>query len=166
MIERMAKSPLIPRLALGAALATFAAALPGVAAPHAHENPHAYCARVGSDDTLLPTPPSLHAAIKQLFNFGGPVPLRATYWRCADGHVKVCAVGANLPCEKADTRRELPAAAHWCATHADADFIPAYVTGHDTLYSWRCIGGKAEGGAPIGALDARGFFVDYWKTVE
>jgi hypothetical protein len=40
------------------------------------------------------------------------------------------------------------------------------VTGHDTLYSWRCAGGKAEVGPPISKLDARGFLTDYWKKVN
>jgi hypothetical protein len=115
---------------------------------------------------LRPTPPSLAAAVKSLFNFGGNVALRATYYRCAGGDVEVCSVGANLPCDKADTRKDLPAATQWCATRANADFIPAYVTGHDTLYSWRCAGGKAEAAAPVGMLDARGFFTEYWKTVR
>lgn len=166
-IERMRHPRLVHHLAPAALLAfIWAQPGPGLAAPAPHESPHAYCARVGTDDVPRPTPPSLFPAVKRLFNFGGRVPLRATYYRCAEGHVKVCAVGANLPCEKANTSNHLPAAARWCETHPGTEIIPAYITGHDTLYSWHCTGAKAETGAPVGALDARGFFADYWKTVE
>jgi hypothetical protein len=169
MIKRALQFQSIHRLALAAILAPLVVvSLPraGLAAPQPHENPHAYCARVGIDDTLRPTPPSLAAAVKSLFNFGEHVALRATYYRCAGGDVEVCSVGANLPCDKPNASKNLPAATQWCATHADSDFIPAYVTGHDTLYSWRCASGKAEAGAPVGTLDARGFFAEYWKTVK
>ena len=152
--------------AIVACVGVITASRAGIAAPAPHESPHAYCVRVGTDDTLRPTPPSLAPAVKSLFNFGAHVALRATYYRCAGGDVEVCSVGANLPCDKANTRNDLPAAAQWCATHADAGFIPAYVTGHDSLYSWRCVGGNAEAGAPVGPLDPRGFFAEYWKTVK
>jgi len=157
------------RLALGAAVGSLSAAvLPGVgaAAPAPHESLRAYCARVRTDDTLRTPPRALAPAIKRLFDVGEPLAPRAAFYRCAGGTVKVCVIGANLPCGKADTRKNLPAAARWCHTHANSAFIPAYVTGHDTLYSWRCIGGRAEAGARIGTLDARGFFAEYWKTVE
>jgi len=169
MIKRALERQLILRLMLGGFLVSFIAApLPsaGMGGPAPHEGPHAYCARVVTDDMLRPTPPSLAPAVKDLFNFGGRNALRATYYRCAGGDVLACAVGANLPCDKANTDKNLPAARQWCQTHANSDFIPAYVVGHDTPYSWRCVGGKAEAGAPVGALDARGFFADYWKMVK
>ncbi len=141
------------------------AARPAAAAPAEHESPRAYCSRIGTDDTLrLPTP-SLAPAIRRLFGLSGADVLKSSYYRCAGGAVLVCSVGANLPCGKANSSKTLPAAAQWCATHANSDFIPMYVTGHDTLYSWRCAGASAAAGAPIGKLDARGFFPDYWKKL-
>ncbi len=77
-----------------------------------------------------------------------------------------CWVGANLPCGKANTSKDLPAASRWCETHANSDSIPLYVTGHDSIYSWRCAEGKAEAGAPVSNIDARGFFRRYWKIVK
>jgi hypothetical protein len=148
------------------ALASFGlAARPAAAAPAEHESPRAYCARIGYDDTLRSPPPSLAPAIRRLFNVNGPHALKSSYYRCAGGAVLVCWVGANLPCGKASTSKTLPAAAQWCAMHANSDFIPMYVTGHDTLYSWHCANGKAAAGTPVGELDARGFFLDYWKKL-
>jgi hypothetical protein len=138
----------------------------GIAAPAAGESPRAYCARAGTDDALRPPPAALASTIKRLFAIRAGFTLRAAYYRCANGAVKVCLVGADLPCGKANTRKNLPAVARWCETHPDREHIPLYVTGHDSLYSWHCVGAKAATSAPKGALDPRGFFAQYWKTVE
>jgi hypothetical protein len=137
----------------------------GVAAPAPGQSPRAYCARVGNDDTLRRPPRSLGSAIHRLFDIRGSDALATTYYRCAGGSVLVCNVGANLPCGKANTAKTLPAATQWCDTHPNSDFIPMVVTGHDTLYSWRCIGHAAHAGAAVGKLDARGFFQEYWKKL-
>jgi hypothetical protein len=157
------------RLALGAILVSLGAALPpcaSIAAPTAHRSPRGYCAHVGTDDALRTPPAALAPAIKRLFDIRGGFTLRTAYYRCADGAVKVCFVGANLPCGKANTSKNLPAVTRWCEMHPDTEHIPLHVTGHASLYSWHCVGAKAATGAPHGALDARGFFAQYWKTVE
>ena len=159
----------IHRLALSAILALSGAVLlsrAGLTAPASYESPRAYCARVGTDDTLRTPPSSLAPAIQRLFNIRGHYAPKAAYYRCVDGTVKVCFVGANLPCGKANTSKNQPAVARWCETHPDTESIPLYVTGHNSLYSWHCVGAKAATGASIGALDARGFFEEYWKTVK
>jgi hypothetical protein len=159
----------INRIALSVILASLGAALPsraGFAAPAPQESPRVYCAGVGTDDTLRTPPPSLAPAIRRLFNIRGHYVANAAYYRCADGAVEVCVVGANLPCGKANTRKSLPAVARWCETHPDTESIPLCVTGHDSLYSWHCIGSKAATGASHGTLDSRGFFEQYWKTVK
>jgi hypothetical protein len=169
MTRRIFQPRPIDGLAPYVILASLGVALPSHladAAPAPHESPHAYCARVGTDDALREPPPSLAPAIRRLFNLRGNFALKATHYRCADGIVKVCFVGANLPCDKANTSKNLPAVAHWCETHPDTEFIPLYITGHNSLYSWHCIGSKAATGASRGALDARGFFEQYWKTVK
>jgi hypothetical protein len=144
-----------------------AAAFPraSLAAPKAHETPRAYCARIRNDDALRAPPASLAPAIRRLFNMRGPYALKSTYYRCAGGRVLVCWIGNDLPCGKANIKKRLPAATRWCRAHPNSDFIPLVVTGHDTLYSWRCVGHTAKAGAPVGALDARGFFVRYWKKL-
>ncbi len=138
----------------------------GIAAPAKDESPRAYCARAGTDDEVRAAPASLAADIRRLFHVDGRFAVRSSFYRCADGAVLVCWVGANLPCGKANAAKELPAATQWCQAHENSDFIPMAVTGHDTLYSWRCAGGTAVPGAPVGPLDARGFFADYWKKVD
>jgi hypothetical protein len=71
-----------------------------------------------------------------------------------------------LPCDKANTSRDLPAADAWCAGNAGSDFIPMYVTGHDTIYRWHCNGTKAAiSGEPL-QVDRRGFIARLWKPVD
>ena len=164
--RRLAAGPLvIPLTFLVASLGVALAPRPSVAAPAKGESPRAYCARVGNDDALRTAPASLTPAIKRLFDLKGNLATDA-YYRCAEGRVLACWVGANIPCGKANTAKTMPAATEWCATHPDSDFIPMVVTGHDTPYSWRCVGHAAQAGAPMGKLDARGFFDENWKPVN
>jgi hypothetical protein len=149
-----------------ALLAVVCACRASLAAPAGNEDPRAYCARVGDDDELRAPPRSLAPAIHRLFNIGGAYALQTTYYRCAGGDVLLCAVGANLPCGKADTSTAIPAATQWCEMHESSNFIPMVVTGHDTLYSWRCVGRTAEAGDPIAKVDSRGFFVNNWKKLK
>ena len=120
-----------------------------------------------TDDTLPDAAISLAPAVRRLFNIRGHYAPNAAYYRCVDGMVKVCFVGANLPCGKANTSENQPAVARWCETHPDTESIPLYVTGHDSLDSWHCDRSrKAATGAPVGTLDRRGFFEEYWKMVK
>jgi hypothetical protein len=132
----------------------------------ADQNPRQYCAQVGNDDQPRPAPPALAASIRRLFGIGGTYALETTSYRCAGGHVMLCTVGANLPCGKADFATTLPAATEWCRTNPNSDFIPMVVTGHDTAYVWRCVGGIAKPGEKIGPVDARGFFSNNWKELK
>lgn len=124
------------------------------------------CAAGVTDDTLRPLPQSDASAARQAFGLAPDMPdsliAQLTVYRCAAGRMLICTAGANLPCGKADTATHLTAATHWCADNPDAAFIPAYVTGHDTAYQWRCHGGRAVPGQAA-TLDDRGFFESYWK---
>ncbi|MGH7101547.1 MAG: hypothetical protein ACREFJ_04040 [Acetobacteraceae bacterium] len=148
-------------LLLGVAAGSRVALASGAAA-----SPAAACRRLGTDDQLRPIPGSLVPAATRLFGLEA-MPAnqveRSTVFRCFEGKVLVCNYGANLPCGKADTRRTLAGASGWCATHPDAAFIPMYVTGHDTIYRWRCHGGQAVTTATIFSVDPRGFIRQFWK---
>jgi hypothetical protein len=144
----------------------FAALTVCSAEPHA-ETPAAFCARVGTDDTLRPIPAALVPAVNAAFHTATPVDVatRMTLFRCAHRRVLVCGVGANLPCDKADTSRVSAGGARWCAEDPDAPFIPAYATGHATIFDWRC-----RDGAPVIAkrrfkVDRRGFIAEFWRRL-
>lgn len=144
-------------------------ALPALACPSAPAQGRAACSTGINDDTLRPLPPALTAKVAQLFGLAN-VPeaqvRRSTVVRCMDGHLMACNYGANLPCGKANASRVLPAADEWCQQNPEADFIPAYISGHDSIYLWRCAQGRpATLGAPA-ALDKRGFLSAYWKVIQ
>ncbi len=136
-----------------------------VTAAHA-ASPRAYCAQAVNDDQLRPAPSSLAGAIKHLFNLRGAEALQTTFYRCAEGKVMLCNVGANLPCGKANLSKSLDGATAWCKDNPNSDFIPMVATGHDTIYNWRCINGVATPGAPVAKVDSRGFFQEYWKALK
>ena len=144
-------------------LSTPAAALSGTA--------ERYCRRAGTDDTVRAIPRSLVPAATRLFVCARANPpvawVRAsTFFRCVAGRVLLCNVGANLPCGKANTSRHLAGAQAWCAGHPGSPFVPAYATGHDTIYRWRCSGSTAQAfGAPL-RVDRRGFIAEFWKPLN
>jgi len=100
-----------------------------------------------------------------LYDISAAQTQKMTVMRCMGGKPFVCFAGANLPCGKANIVATLPAAKEWCGKTPNADFIPTYISGHDSAYNWRCQGGKAVIVPPSAALDARGFFSRYWKPV-
>lgn len=142
-----------------------------------HTDPFAYCAAVGTVDApdgRWAGPPVPVAVIEGLIRAAG-LPenaprrqlRRSTFWRCMDGKVYACFVGANLPCQsKADTRR-IPTPAMWdfCAQNPDAVIIPAYVTGRETVYEWYCSGTMPTVRRQVAEPDARGFLKNIWYRI-
>ena len=87
-------------------------------------------------------------------------------WRCMDGWVWACDPGANLPCGPANTSR-IPSAGmtEYCAQQSDG-VLPAFVTGHDTIYAWSCRGGQPVIDRQVFTADARGFVADVWYRLD
>jgi hypothetical protein len=109
-------------------------------------DPISYCKSVGTRDTIRPLRDS-----------------PGTFWRCMDGQVLVCAVGANIPCQsKADVSRRNAGAQAFCRANPESETVPAYATGHGTIYEWRCVSGAPLHGKAVRRLDRRGFQVDFW----
>lgn len=166
------------RFAIGMiwALGIFAAAcpLPGLddqarAAPEA--DLAAVCARLGNDDTIRDYDPSLRArtasAFKKLFPDAKGRPdgdswATQAHYRCMNGKVMVCFVGANLPCARMNAKRDIPGVDKFCRDNPDVASVPAYATGHDSIHAYRCRNGKAEVTGTTRQLDQRGFAKDLW----
>lgn len=148
-------------------VAAFGFAL-ALAASARAETPAAYCKRAGTDDTTRPIPESLVAAVNGAFGLHLPAGLAmaGTVFRCGGGRVMVCTIGGNLPCGKANTSRTPGAGAvQWCRGNPDASFIPAYATGHDTIYAWGCQAGAPRIVRQALQVDPRGFVGEFWKTL-
>ena len=120
-------------------------------------DPFSYCAAVG--DALHPDWPyagpsepdavvrtseiAMHATPG---GFDAYASQGAVFWRCMGGAVYACVPGANLKCWDADIDRNPTQAMNdWCMNHPAGgapinDVIPASVTGHATIFEWRCRG--------------------------
>lgn len=139
-------------------------------------DPFAYCAAVGTIDEpdaryVGPKVPEVIA--RGLMKGASPdAPLdlfiQNSFWRCMDGKVYGCFVGANIPCwSKANTDRTPTAEeTDFCKANLDAEFIPAVVTGHETIYEWRCENGVPEIVRQVLKVDSRGFISDFWYEIS
>jgi hypothetical protein len=157
------------------------ATLPTTSAPtaSAFTDPFAYCAAVGTVDTPgphytgTPVPDSVINGFKQAAGLTSSTETldqlrQSTIWRCMDGKVYACNFGADLPCDsKADTNSTpSPYVEGYCKVKPNSDFIPKSVTGHATVYSWRCINGTAQAGSPVSPIDGRGFLQSIWYPIQ
>ncbi|MFN8640080.1 MAG: hypothetical protein U0360_11700 [Dehalococcoidia bacterium] len=149
----------------------------GVSGNASTTDPFAYCARVGTIDAPdsrymgEPVPRSIAEGIRRATGASANAPLdvfvRGTSWRCMEGRVYACTVGANLPCgEKANTSRAPSAAmTEYCAANAEADSIPAFVTGRATVFAWHCVSGTPAIARQVVEADARGFIANVWHEL-
>jgi hypothetical protein len=138
-----------------------------IAGAHA-ETPGAYCARTVNDNALRPIPEGLVAAAGAALGTTMPpdVAVKSTVFRCANGRVLVCTVGANLVCGRANiSRAPGRGQLEWCREHPNDTFIPLAAAGHDTIYAWRCQDGVPRIDRQILDVDARGFVRQNWRQL-
>ncbi len=128
----------------------------------------AYCARIGDDDLPKPIPPELVIQAIRLFYLTPVAPEqveKSTVYRCMRGAVWLCNYGANLSCAKADVSRVSKGAENYCAENPGSAVVPMATTGHDTIYSWECVGKNPRITASE-RIDARGFIANQWKRLD
>jgi len=143
----------------------------------ASSDPFAYCAAVGTADKPGPRyagpalPPAVLTGTRHAVGISADAPddwvARGTSWRCMDGRVYACFVGANLPCqEKANTSRTRSRAiVDFCKARPASDAVPMSTSGHATVYVWRCSDGKPEIVRQFAQPDARGFISTVWHRL-
>ena len=143
-----------------------------------YTDPFAYCAAVGTIDApgaryLGPKVPDaiargLRAATQSRPDMPRELFVNASFWRCMDGQVYACWVGANLPCwEKANTS-QTPTAdmTKYCQANPNAAGMPGYVTSSATVYTWSCKNGVATPGRQFWQVYARGFIANIWYALS
>ena len=138
--------------------------------PAVFTEPFAYCAAVGTidaPDADYSGPKVLEAVAQGLRKAPLEPFLHNTFWRCMNGVVYACTVGANLPCqERADTsRKPTESMTNFCHNNPQAEVIPAVVTGRATAYEWRCAKGRPEAVRQFVQPDARGFLSNIWYAI-
>ena len=141
--------------------------------PTALSEPFAYCAAVRNIDTPVggasPIPTALKPYVAGALGLPADFAIvpESYFWRCMDGAVYVCAIGANIPCAaKADRARRNLGAEHYCRNNSDATSVPAYATGHASIYGWNCSAGRELPGERLAEIDNRGFRVDFWYRLN
>lgn len=90
----------------------------------------------------------------------------STVFRCDRGKVMVCTTGANLPCGKADISRTNTGAQAWCQAHPGLAAVPAFASGHTTIFEWGCRGRTASIVRQAAVVDPRGFISAYWRPLR
>jgi hypothetical protein len=126
-----------------------------------------HCSLVRNDDAVKKLPKELLNDARRLYG-NGSVDDRwlmvSTVYRCMNGRVRLCNAGANIICAKPDRRRGSPEITAFCKENPGSD-VPMAVTGHDTLYGWKCTGTK-----PVinftSELDGRGFVENVWTPID
>jgi hypothetical protein len=125
--------------------------------PYCPDRAHAAPAKV---------PAGLVPAVAAAFRIDAPAARDGSFVRCAGPTLMACYVGANLVCDKADTRRTLPGATAWCRDNPGATSIPMAATGHGTIYDWSCNGRRAVAGRTLVKVDGQGYIADNWKELR
>jgi hypothetical protein len=135
----------------------------------------AQCAQAGNDDTVRPYDPALRyellKAYQRLFPHARVPPNEQAFQagshiRCMDGHLRACFTGANLPCAKMNAAPENRGADAFCRSNAQAEIVPAFAAGHDSVYAYRCVSGRAEIAGETFSLDPRGFAAALWTPID
>ena len=140
----------------------------------ASASPQQVCSRVVNDDTIRPYTRSLKSGFLNAYRRAFPdakeapdeAELKTASYRCMDGHLMACFVGANLPCAKIDTSKRNRGATGYCRRHRNEDIVPMSATGHDALYTFSCVNGEARVKEQTWTLDHRGFASEIWKPIE
>ncbi len=140
-------------------------------------DPFAYCAAAGTLDAPdsryagPKTPDAIVKGVRKALGTADDVPLQpfvdGTTWRCTNGKVMACFVGANLPCEvKADTNKTPNSGiVDYCKSNPTAEVVPAAAAGRATVYEWRCKAGVPEIVKQVTKPDAQGFIDGIWYPI-
>lgn len=143
-----------------------------------YESPFDYCRAVGNIDipgseyTGPKVPDTIAEKLRKDMGVSETMPEDmfndGTSWRCMDGNVYACNVGANLPCqEKANVSKEPnDSMLNYCGENPDAEFIPMYASGRTTVYEWKCDNGTPEIAKQIAETDKAGYIKSIWYEIK
>jgi hypothetical protein len=142
-----------------------------------YSDPFIYCTAVGTIDTPdnrysgPAIPDAIAQGLKTASGASTDAPLQifknGSYWRCMGGKVYACFVGANLPCDSKANTDKTPTSAEsdYCKSNPNSDFIPAAVTGHDTIYAWRCKNDTPAIDKQVFHVDSQGYIQEIWYQI-
>ena len=156
-LERHVQGAIVAALAFGA--------LP-FACPASAATGAAFCSSAAAPRAPVPVPRQLEARVARAFDIPVDLVRDGGFVRCAGSRLLACVIGANLNCGKANLSRSLTGASEFCRANPDADVVPMAATGHDTIYDWRCVGGRAVATKTVVAVDRQGYDAGNWKEID
>ena len=156
----------IERHVQGAIVAALAFGAPPSACPASAASGAAFCSSGAAPRAPVPVPRQLEAMVARAFDIPVDLVRDGGFVRCAGTRLLACVIGANLNCGKVNARRSLPGASEFCRANPDADVVPMAATGHDTVYDWRCVGGRAVATKTVVAVDRQGYDAGNWKEID
>ena len=156
----------IERHVQGAIVAALALGTPPFACPASAAISAAFCSSGAAPRAPVPVPRQLEAGVARAFDIPVDLVRDGGFVRCAGSRLLACVIGANLNCGKVNARRSLPGASEFCRANPDADVVPMAATGHDTIYDWRCVGGRAVATKTVVAVDRQGYDAGNWKEID
>lgn len=136
-------------------------------------DPFAYCTAVTTidapDDRFIgaPVPTEIVQELHHVTGGQGPAPdwlPKTVQWRCMNGKVYACTIGANLPCsDKANTSQTpTDALKEFCTQHPER----AGVEETNSIYVWTCTGGTPKIERQWTEADAAGFLAKIWYEIK
>jgi hypothetical protein len=135
-------------------------------------DPFAYCTSAGDvDNPGVKAPEAVLKGIQKAAGISADIPAdvlqNGTTWRCMNGKVYACFVGANLPCESRANTSRVPTDAEieYCKANPTSDVIPAVATGHDTVFEWHCVLGAPQVAKQVYQVDPRGYIAEIWYAI-
>lgn len=138
-----------------------------------YTDPFAYCAAVttidAADDRFVgdPVPQAIVQGLHQVTGGQGAPPdwlPRTISWRCMEGKVYACSVGANLPCSEKANTSQLPteAAKEFCRNNPNHQSVKDKTS----IYVWACADGTPKRGDQWTEADAAGFLAKIWYEIN
>lgn len=144
-----------------------------------YTDPFAYCTAIGTIDapdarfTGLALPDVIVQGYLKANNLDLSLAVdenftKMTSWRCMDSKVYACNVGANLPCASKANLDKIPTQpmTDFCKQNPGSDFIPAVVTGRETVYNWVCDKEVPLAKEQLSQADTAGFIANIWYEVK
>lgn len=112
-------------------------------------------------------PDAVAEGLRAVIGAAADAPMTASVWRCADGELLGCFVGANLPCQEKADLSETPnqGIIDYCQENPAAENVPAAAAGRATVYEWRCQDGEPAIVQQLFTADGQGFIADFWYPI-
>ncbi len=73
-----------------------------------------------------------------------------------------CPANSKASTDKTPTSTE----ADYCKSNPNSDFIPAVVTGHNTIYAWRCNQGAPAIDKQVFHVDSQDYIQEIWYQIN